>query len=145
MKRETIFEEDYANLYYYPEEKIVYHEFKPSIGGEGLKNTLNTGTELLRKHNAKKWLSDNRAIEAHTEEETKWINTHWLPDAIKAGWKVWALVVPQSVMARINMTEFVESFYEKGVRIMVFVDSEEAFDWLVKVGSGDDPTIPDSK
>ena len=105
---------------------------QPGIGGLHLKKALNTGVEILQQYHAVKWLSDNRAIDAHTDEETEWVNTHWLPKAIAAGWKYWALVVPKSTAGKMNMNEFVESFYEMGVRVMVFSEPDAAMQWLEK-------------
>ncbi|NDJ52571.1 MAG: hypothetical protein GYB68_05710, partial [Chloroflexi bacterium] len=130
---ETIIDSEAVTLYYHHDKGIVHHVYHPTIGGEALMNALNTGVALLETHGANKWLSDNRAIDAHTEEETEWANTVWLPNAIAAGWKYWALVVPSSVKGRLNMNEFVRSFDEQGVRVMVFVDPEEAMDWLERV------------
>jgi hypothetical protein len=129
----TVLDDKYASLYYHPDTRIVHHRFHKELDSEHLRKLLSRGTELLREHGAFKWLSDNRAINAHSPEDTLWINAEWLPRAVEAGWKFWALVVPDDFIARINMKEFVDSFYEMGVRIMVFVDPDEAMNWLIKV------------
>ena len=49
---------------------------------------------------------------------------------MKSGWKFWALVVPESVMARMNLKEFVDLYFQKGLRIMVFTKPDEAMEWL---------------
>ncbi|HML22380.1 MAG TPA: hypothetical protein PKD09_12075 [Aggregatilinea sp.] len=126
----TALDNNYVSLYYHEDKGLVHHIYKPGIGGEYLKEALNRGTDLLRQYGATKWLSDNSRIDAHTEEETEWINTHWLPNAIDAGWKYWALVVPHDFAARLNMGEFVQAFYEMGVRVAVFTDPAEAMDWI---------------
>jgi hypothetical protein len=56
----------------------------------------------------------------------------WFPRAKAAGWKFWALVVPPDVMARLNLNEFVKSYFEQGLRIMVFTEPGEAMAWLVR-------------
>lgn len=130
----TALENQHVTLYYHPDTKIVHHIYHATIGGNYLKEALNVGVDLLREHSAVKWLSDNREIEGHSHEETEWINANWLPNAVDAGWKYWALVVPHSQMARINMSEFVNSFYNMGVRVMVFVNPDEAMTWLEEIG-----------
>lgn len=133
MDAKTVIDNKYVSLFFHHDTQIVHHIYKTGIGGNYLKEALNVGVELLHENSACKWLSDNRAIEAHTPEETDWINTHWLPNAIEAGWKYWGLVVPDSIMARMNMNAFVQSFYDMGVRIMVFTDPDEAMDWLIRI------------
>lgn len=120
----------YARLVYYTDERLLHHTFHRDLDSKTLRDVLNIGVDFLRDHGATKWLSDNRAIEPHSEEDTHWINTNWLPRAIAAGWKSWALVVPYDVKARMNMVEFVNSFYEQGVRVMVFTELDRAHDWL---------------
>jgi len=134
MSRITVIDNQYVTLYYHTDLKIVHHIYHPGVGGDYLKEELNRGVELLREHGACKWLSNNSAIEGVTDEETAWINTHWLPEAIAAGWKYWALVVPESVMGRMNMVTFVDEFSNMGVKVRVFTDPEAAMDWLIKVG-----------
>ncbi len=132
MNTKTIIDNQHVKLFYHPDTKIVHHRYEATIGGKVLQEALNTGVELLKKYGAVKWLSDNRAISAHTDEEAEWVNTVWLPNAIAAGWKFWALVVPDSVIGRMNMNEFVQTFYEMNVRIMVTTDPDEAMGWLKK-------------
>lgn len=123
----------YAHLVFYTDEKIIHHTFHKELDSETLRHVLNTGIDLLNQYEATKWLSDNRAIEPHSENDTNWINNDWLPRVIAAGWKYWALVVPDDVMAQMNMVEFVNMFYDRGVRVMVSSDLDEARTWLTNV------------
>lgn len=136
--RTTILHNQYVTLYYHQDKKIVHHIYKLGIGGGHLKEALTTGTDLLIKHGAEKWLSDNRAIEGHTAEEETWIDNHWLPRTIEAGWKYWALIVPESIAARMNMAHYIRVFADKGVTVRVFVDVDEAMTWLVEVDNADE-------
>lgn len=133
MSTETIIDNEFAILTYHRDEKIVHHQFHRALDSENLRLVLNTGIDLLRDHNAIKWLSDNHSIGAHKEEDGKWINDDWLPRVIASGWKYWALVVPDDVKARMNMIEFVDAFYNQGVRVMVFTNVEQAKTWLENV------------
>ena len=127
---ETIIDNEYATLKYYPQEKVMHHTFKKPIGGTEFRAILNGGAELLARHGASKWLSDDRLNGAMSDEDTQWSMTDWFPRAMKGGWKYWALVVPADVLGKINMKEFIDMYWEKGLRIMVFVDPAEAWKWL---------------
>jgi len=130
MAPETILDNRFVTLVYHPDTQIIHHVYKRGIGDESLKEALNTGLEVLKEKGARKWLSDNRLIGGHTDEETEWINRNWLPRAIEGGWSYWALVLPDNLLARLNMTEFVNSFYDQGVTVRVFKDADEAMAWL---------------
>ncbi len=134
MSTITIIDNRYATLIYEDDKKIVHHQFHSLLDSKNLRLVLNTGIELLKEHKAIKWLSDNRAIGPHSEEDGAWVNDDWLPRVIAAGWKYWALVVPDDFMGRVNMSEFVESFHVRGIRIMVFTDLDKATTWLENVG-----------
>jgi hypothetical protein len=129
----SLIDNKYAKLVYDQDRKIVQHCFHAALDSENLRAVLNKGVDMLKTHRATKWLSDNREIGPHSPEDGAWVNNDWLPRAVAAGWKYWALVVPHDTMARMNMGEFVNSFYERGVRIMVFTDIAEAWDWLDNV------------
>lgn len=127
----TLIKNTYASLVYLPTKKIVHHTFHQPIGGQAFRDVLNTGAETLEKYHASKWLSDDRENAALSPEDTEWSKTNWFPRAVKAGWKYWALVVPQDIMAQLNLKEFVDSYFEQGLNIMVFTDPKEAMEWLV--------------
>jgi hypothetical protein len=130
MFETIIIQNEYATLRYYPDTKIVHHTFYKPISGQEFRNVLNTGAKTLEKNQASKWLSDDRGNLALPADDTEWSKTDWFPRAVKAGWKYWALVVPEDIMARMNLKEFVDSYLEQGLQIAVFTEPEEAMKWL---------------
>lgn len=131
MSTITLIDNQYVTLWFHEDTGIVHHVYRIGIGGDYLKEALTRGTDYLIERKAFKWLSDNRAIEGVTDEEAQWIDTVWLPRTIEAGWKYWALVVPESVAGRMNMIQFVESFANRGVMVRVFTDPDVAMEWLI--------------
>ncbi|MCB1192113.1 MAG: hypothetical protein H7A23_12315 [Leptospiraceae bacterium] len=58
-----------------------------------------------------------------------WINEDWFPRTLKAGWKYWALVEPESAVGAMVMKQF--SFYtERGIELQVFKSIEDGLAWL---------------
>ena len=129
----TIVQNEFATLKYYPDDKIVHHVFHQPISGNEFRSVLNTGAETLAKYGGSKWLSDDRKNMALPDEDTQWSVSDWFPRAVKSGWKYWALVVPPDFLARLNLREFVEQYFEQGLRIMVFTEPDEALEWLREV------------
>jgi hypothetical protein len=115
---------------YHPEEKIVHHTFHQTIGGQEFRQILTTGIELMKKHEATKWLSDDRENSVLSPEDSEWAMKEWFPNAKNAGWKFWALVVPTDILARMNLKQFVDDYHQQGLRIMVFTDPDQAMEWL---------------
>lgn len=131
MSTITLIDNQYVTLWFHEDTGIVHHVYRRGIGGDYLKQALMRGADYLVERKAFKWLSDNRDIDGVTDEEAQWIDTVWLPRAMAAGWRYWALVVPESVMGRMNMIQFIESFASRGVMVRVFTDPDKAMEWLI--------------
>jgi hypothetical protein len=127
----TIIDNEFATLLYHDDKKIVHHTWKKAIAGEPFRSVLLSGVDLLKKHGAHKWLSDDRGMEKPlSDEDTVWSQAEWFPRAKEAGWQYWALVVPPDVKSRINLSEFVFNYSQQGLRVAVFTQPEEAMKWL---------------
>jgi hypothetical protein len=126
----TVIDNEYATLVYHSDAKIVHHTFHKPISGEKFREVLNTGLELFKQHRAGKWLSDDRGNSVLSEEDGTWGMTNWFPRVFEAGWKFWALVVPDDIQARLNLKQFIDTYFERGLRIMIFTDPDEAMKWL---------------
>src|SRR5271165_5922417 len=107
MSVTTIIDNEYATLRYHSDKKIVHHTFLKPIAGDAFREILTRGIDLLAEHQAEKWLSDDRGNGPLSEADTEWSMQTWFPKAKAAGWKYWALVVPQNIMAQMNLQEFI--------------------------------------
>ena len=121
---------EFVTLVYHSDRKIVHHTIHKHIQGQQFRSLLNQGTALLQQHKATKWLSDNRQLGPLAPEDTQWSTTEWIPRTLAAGWQYWAMVVPDEIQARARLSHVIDTFYEKGLRIMVFTDLDAALEWL---------------
>jgi len=101
--------------------------------GDAFKEVLDKGLEQMKEHGATKWLSDDRANSALRPEDSAWANEDWTPRVLAAGWKYWAIVLPQNVIGRMNMQQFIDQQSQAGVTVRVFSDPNEALSWLDSV------------
>jgi hypothetical protein len=132
MPKQTIIENPFATLWYYPEKNIIHHQIHKFIAGAPFRELLTTGMELLRKKQAKKWLSDDRSNSALRQDDLEWSETEWAPISAKAGWKYWAIVQPEKVLGQIAMDRLMEKYSKLGVTAKVFTDPVAAMTWLEK-------------
>lgn len=123
----------FATMVYYPEKKTIHHTFHQHMEGEPFRTFLNAGTAAMKQYGATKWLSDDRKNTLVTPEDFKWANEDWVARTMEAGWKYWAIIVPNEVEGRASMKEAIESFFEMGVRINLFSSVEKAMEWLDSV------------
>ena len=128
--KETIIETPRMSLYYHPVEKIIHHEMHSYPGLEILERILLGGREVMKERGATKWISDDRKGGAVPKSHHDWGDRVWAPQAVKAGWRYWALVQPRDVLGTANMKRLVKIYAKKGVTVEMFGDFDEAFDWL---------------
>ncbi len=128
--RITAYENEYATMWYYPDKKIVHHQVKKFIFGQTFYDFILTGTELIKKHKARKWLSDDRLVPVLKTEDIEWGATHWFPQTVAAGWKYWAIVEPQHAMGHMNLEDLKERYSKGGITAQFFTSVEAAMKWL---------------
>ena len=132
MSKITVVDNPFVTLWYHTDKKVVHHELHQFIYGEAFREFLLKGTEALKKHGAKKWLSDDRANTVLSQEDAEWGKTNWFPQTVQAGWKYWAIVRPKKVLAQMGMERLVKEYADHGVVAQFFSDPEEAMTWLEK-------------
>ena len=130
MEKETVLDNPDITVWYYPDKKIVHHQFHQFATGKNLQDGLNKGAETLEKNRANKWLSDDRKNTAIGKEDMEWTKTVWRPRVIEAGWKYWALVLPEKTVGQMAMKRIVQEYADTGVTVRIFSDPEEAMKWL---------------
>jgi len=132
MSKITIYDSEYITVEYWEHKKSIYHTIHQPISAqlEIFKEALNAGTDALQKYQIHKWLSDDRKNDPLTQAGNEWSFSEWQPRTLKAGWKYWAAVVPQSLVAAGTLMPAMEELFKLGLRMMVFASVEEAIVWL---------------
>ncbi len=130
MTRQVAIDNDTVVLWYDPDKKIVGHKIKKFIYGEAFQKFLLSGTELMRKNKAHKWLSDDRSSPVLRKEDTDWSTANWFPKTVEAGWKYWAIVQSVQPIGAINLEQLAATFAKAGVIAKFFTDPVEAEKWL---------------
>ena len=112
----TVVDTDCATLWYHPDAGIVHHRFKKYTYGPELCALLTAGAEVLEQYSATKWLSDDRCNCALLPEDSDWADAYWAPRALAAGWKYWAIVLPEGHVGQLNMERFIARLPSPGCR-----------------------------
>lgn len=141
--RTTILDTDRATLWYHAETGIVHHHFKRPVSGQDFRKVLETGLEILKEKGATKWLSDDRNNSALTPEDSKWAEEVWSELAVECGWRYWAIVLPEYVVGKMDMAQYISRGRGKGVSVRVFSDPAEALEWLASSDPAPYP-LPDA-
>jgi hypothetical protein len=129
-QRELILQNDAVTLYYYPELKIVHHELSRVPESEKFRELLSKGADLVERHRASKWLSDDRANTVLRDHDENWSEREWLPRVVRGGFKYWAIVLPKAAIGKLNMRRLAGDHVRRGVEVQVVETPEAAFRWL---------------
>jgi len=111
----------------------VHHQFHRYIYGEEFRQVLTKGLEIFKQNGANKWLSDDRKNSTLPTVDTEWAQQEWFPQVFGAGWKYWAIVLPDKVVGKLNMQRFIDAYAKQGLTIDIFGDVDEAMEWLESV------------
>lgn len=130
MSSTIIIDNEFITIQYYPKEGIIHHTIHKPISGQPFRDAFNTATDFLRDNGVTKWLSDDRKNGPLPPEDLEWGQTDWNQRAMAAGWKYWAVVVPEDIAAAGTFPPVIEDFYQRGLRLMVFTDIDDAMNWL---------------
>ena len=134
MSKRLVLENEFAQLWFHPESRIVHSQLRKFIWGEAYQLILNEGLDLLVREGSSKWLSDNREDSVHSRADTEWAIGHWFPRAVKAGWRYWAIVPPGNVIGQMNM-ERIAAAAPAGTEVRMFNDADAALAWLEAAGT----------
>jgi hypothetical protein len=129
-----LLETEAVSLRYHTQKKIVHHELRQFVHGERFREVLELGLQEFKKHNACKWLSDDRGNGPLKPADAEWARATWAPRVMAAGWKYWAVVMPEKVVGQMNMRRWIEEYAKQGVTAMAFTDPDEAMAWLSRQG-----------
>ncbi len=128
----VVLENEFVTIEVVPEKKTVKHKFHKFIHGEVFRNALLAGRDAFIKNRCTKWLSDDRNNTVLTQEDLEWGKMNWEAELFKAGWKHWALVVPEKAIGQLSMNKLAEHYKSLGLNIQMFSNPDEAAAWLDK-------------
>lgn len=127
---ETIVDNDYATLWYHPDTKVVHHRIKSFLVPGALEKLLSAGADLMERHGTRKWLSDDSKNIVISPEDIAWADEVWYPRVRRAGFRYWAVVVPEKKVAALQMKHLQAKRRGDGITVELFESVEEAQAWL---------------
>lgn len=127
---QLIHQNERITLWYYPELKIVHHQMLAPPTSDEFRELLIKGTETLERYHAIKWLSDDRGNTLLRPQDEEWAQAVWLPRVLQAGFKHWAIVLPEAAIGKLNMTRLATLHARFGINSRVEATPQPAFDWL---------------
>lgn len=126
----TIVDNENISIWYYPESKILHHRVHRFFFGKEWRDAFNKGAEAFIQYHADKYLSDDREITTLTKEDQEWGEKDWSPRLVKAGWRYWAIVMPEKIIGQVTLRKAAANQSTSGVTTRIFSSLQEAKEWL---------------
>ena len=130
MSEIILLDNENVTLRYLEDEQVIYHTVHQPISGQPYREFLEMGLDALQEYGVTKWVSDDRKNGPMTDEDREWGDINLTGRAMETGWKYWALVVPEALVAAGSMQATMAALHEQGLRMMVFDNVDDAFNWI---------------
>ncbi len=100
------------------------------VSGEEYKTGLNKALELLKEKKTHKWIGNLSNMEAITEEDQRWANEVWFPNALAAGMKRLGVVVSKDIFNQMSVEEMLNKVESLDLVTQYFDNLENAKAWM---------------
>jgi hypothetical protein len=91
---------------------------------------LDAEVQALLEHKGSRILADCRLQKVLNPKDQDRASREWLPRALKAGLKRFAIVLPASVVAEMNIRDHLDKASDAGLRVAYFATPEQAREWF---------------
>jgi hypothetical protein len=103
---------------------------------EEFKRRCNRTLELVKETSLTKVLVDTRELKVMVQENQRWIDEVWYPDAMRAGLRYMAFIMPEDFFGKISVETSNRRVVREGVIQVHYFDVEQlARDWLKSIRS----------
>jgi hypothetical protein len=111
-------------------QQLVLVEWQGWANATEFSELLEAEITALRKHHGTRILADCRRQRVLNPSDQDRANTEWLPRALAAGLQCFAVVVPSSALADLNLKASLAKVPANALKVGYFATPEEARDWL---------------
>jgi hypothetical protein len=110
--------------------QLVLVEWQGWANAAEFSELLEAEIAALRKHHGTRVLADCRRQKVLNPADQDRANREWLPRALAAGLKCFAVVVPSSTLAEVNLKASLNKVPTTALKVAYFATPEEAREWL---------------
>jgi hypothetical protein len=124
------FDSSFATVQYDERTGAVVGELREFVKGEPFQEYMDAIIDAIADQSTTKVIADTSSFEgALTEDDQVWSVQDWAPRAEEAGLETMALVMPESVLAKMSVDNIIE-MTDDSIKRDVFSDREKAEEWI---------------
>jgi hypothetical protein len=110
--------------------KLVLVEWEGWADSSEFAALLDAEIQALEQHRCSRLLADCRRQKVLRPMDQERANNEWLPRALKVGLKRFAIVLPASVVAEMNIRDSLDKAARPGLEVGYFATVDEAREWV---------------
>jgi hypothetical protein len=119
-----------ASVSWKEDAQLVFVEWDGWANSAEFAALLDAELRALKEHRGSRLLADCRRQKVLNPKDQDLANREWLPLALKAGLKRFAVVVPASVVADMNIRDSLDKASASDLEVGYFATVEEAREWV---------------
>jgi hypothetical protein len=121
------------NIYFNEESNIIIMDWNGYATTSQFREGTETMLNLLIENRANKVMANIKDMVLISLEDQKWLETHFLPRAIRFGFKVCAIVKPDNYFNKVAVETVSYKVDKEKLEISFFDTAEEAKAWLQSI------------
>lgn len=133
MESEAVFTNDSCKIFYEREDRYFHIKWFGFPRSLDFRKACNTVIDLMLKYKSGKLLTDNRNATVFSVSDQKWLNSEWLPRAIKVGYYCSATLTNDDVFINTAIKNISNKRDQNLVKTKLFTNEDEAIVWLKSI------------
>jgi hypothetical protein len=117
-------------IFYDPSLDAVVMKWEGYFTSDQFRKGTHTMAELIMKHNCKKVLALISNMVLIGQEDQKWLQEQFLPEAINKGFKAIAILTPIHYFNKVAIENIINRIDKQKLDIRLFNVEEEARNWI---------------
>jgi hypothetical protein len=132
MSSDVYSDEPWLSIRWDVERRCVYAEFKGFATSVEFRASTRKLIDAIRDKHATRLISDNRKLEALSDNDQLWLRDEWTPLAVKAGLKRIAVVLAPTGLGRFASENVLSQIGNIKFVTHTFDSPNEALKWIVE-------------
>ena len=133
MENEAIFSNDFCKIFYESKNRYLHIKWFGFPRSIDFREACNMAIDLMVKYKTWKFLTDNRDAKVFSVSDQKWLNSEWLPNAIKAGYTCSATLTNDDIFVKTAIKNIANKRDQNIITTKLFTNEDEAIAWLKSV------------
>lgn len=129
MGTETLATGDEYHMEWDDDIEAVIYTWTDFASGERFREGANMILEYFRNNDVSKLIVDTSGINAHDDEDQKWLQEEWTPEMLEAGMECSCVVYPESAIAQMDRDRMQEQLDDFPYDALWTDSMEEAREW----------------